>query len=60
VGLGLAPAFDEEAEVRTYREACRWLKEAAIRHYPESEFAKKHRGPAKVITLPPPTGRDGT
>ena len=33
VGLGVAPRFDEKTTVRTYREACRWLKEVVLRHY---------------------------
>jgi hypothetical protein len=41
VAIGIAPDSNESAHVGTYVEACRWLKIAAIRHYPQSDFARK-------------------
>jgi hypothetical protein len=40
--LGMAPIFKETAHLGSYIEACRWLKQAAIRHYPDSAFARKY------------------
>jgi hypothetical protein len=35
---------DFEAEVWTMAEAAEWLRTQAIRHYPDSDFAKNHGG----------------
>jgi hypothetical protein len=35
---------DFEAEVATMAEAADWLRTQAIRHYPDSDFAKNHGG----------------
>jgi hypothetical protein len=46
IRLGSGPGFDAEGLTYSYAEACRWLKEATVRRYPESDFAKKYREPA--------------
>jgi hypothetical protein len=40
--LGIAPNYNEAAHVDSYIEACRWLREAAFWHYPDSAFARKY------------------
>lgn len=52
VKLGESSEFRAQALVYSFAEACRWLKEAAVLHYPTSVFAKKYRGEVKVVTLP--------
>lgn len=42
VAVGTAPNFAETGHVNTCLEACRWLKQSARRHYPQSAFAKKY------------------
>jgi hypothetical protein len=55
VELGMDGAMIDARHVRSYAEASRWLKQAAIRHYPFSAFGRKHRGSAKVVTLSKPS-----
>lgn len=40
--LGCEPNFTKTGHTETYIGACRWLKEAACRHYPGSVFARRH------------------
>ena len=54
VELGMDGAMIDSSHVRSYAEAAKWLKQAAIRHYPFSAFGRKHRSSAKVITLSKP------
>jgi hypothetical protein len=53
--LGIDGAMVDATHVRSYTEAARWLKQAAIRHYPASAFGRKYRGSAKVVTLSKPS-----
>ena len=55
VELGTDGATVDSAHVRYYADACKWLKEAAARHYPASRFGRKHGRLAKVVTLSKPT-----
>ena len=55
VELGMDGAMVDATHVRSYAEASRWLKQAAIRHYPASAFSRKYRGPAKVVTMSRPS-----
>ena len=51
VELGADGAMIDASHVRSYAEASKWLKQAAIRHYPFSALGRKHRSSAKVVTL---------
>ena len=55
VELGIDGAMVDATHVGSHAEASRWLKQAAIRHYPASAFGRKYRGPAKVVTLSKPS-----
>lgn len=48
--IGIPPNFNDAAHVGTYVEGCRWLKQAAIRHYPQSAFARKYGHGIGTIT----------
>lgn len=54
VELGMDGAMIDASHVHSYAEGRRWLKQAAIRHYPASAFGRKHGGSAKVVTLSKP------
>jgi hypothetical protein len=54
VELGTDGAMVDTIHVRSYAAASKWLKQAAIRHYPASAFGRKYGGSAKVITLSKP------
>jgi hypothetical protein len=36
--------FVAKTNVATFDEACEWLRSAAIKHYPDSAFARAHEG----------------
>lgn len=55
--LGVDSEIVDAADVVSYGEACRWLKEAAVRNYPASAFGRKYGGSAKVVTLAAPRQR---
>ena len=42
VKLGFEPNFKETTTVRGFAEACQWLGIAAVKHYPDSTFAKTY------------------
>jgi hypothetical protein len=45
VGLGDAMnGFYEQGQVRTWDQVEQWLRSAALRHYPNSDFAKHELG----------------
>ncbi len=54
VELGMDGAMIDANHVHSYAEASKWLKQAAIRHYPASTFGRKYGGSAKVVTLSKP------
>ena len=54
VELGVDGDMIDANHVRSSVEASRWLKQAAIRHYPASRFGRKYGGSAKVVTLSKP------
>jgi hypothetical protein len=44
IALGWDGNFVATGHADSYIDACRWLRTAACRHFPESSFAKRHAG----------------
>ena len=42
LALGIEPNFVVTGHAETHVDACRWLRIAALKHYPHSAFSKKH------------------
>ncbi|HTF66217.1 MAG TPA: hypothetical protein VK638_26385 [Edaphobacter sp.] len=51
VAIGIDPHYNEDATVKTMDDIRSWLKEAAIRHYPESDLSIKY-GNRKIVVMP--------